>query len=136
MNIKLKFGKRKVNLAVLKVEWVYGVSSKVPDSDEHFLLFDVDDYSCLPDFIGFLIKEGLVVCPHFIYRTPHGFHYICLKRLSFLDTAKLLLSCPCIDFTWFSVGLKRGYWFLRSWTPVPFKEMSHMRIAMELKPTL
>ena len=97
-----------------KVAPVLGVSSQVAwDKTRHWLLADFD---------GDLPNPELALSKfHFSYKTPHGYHGILFKSATFAETAKRLLSIDGIDKTWVSIGIKRGYWFLRTYERVPIQ---------------
>ena len=105
---------------------VYGISSKVKNSDEHYLLFDVDDdvnnaYLWLQDHY-----ENL---PHTEYPTHKGFHYIVFKPQSWTKTLKELMDCPYVDKTWIALAIRRGYLFLQTYVKVPHRAgLTYMRV--------
>jgi len=97
---------------------VVGVASKIRDSDQHYLFFDVDSYDC-NGFRGYILRRYVGKVPVMLSNTPNGVHCIVFRSGSFVDTAREILLAPSVDLTWFAMGLKRGYWFLRDRFPHP-----------------
>lgn len=124
MRLNLRLGNLKLLADLRKVKWRYGVTSKVPDSDLHYLLCDVDDTK--EKFFEWFIEKGFNRYPNCGYFTPHGLHFVSLYRSSFGEIAKHLVDCESIDRTWISIGIKRGYWFLRNWRPLPLFFLERM----------
>jgi len=86
-----------------------GISSMVPgEPGLHFLLADYDG-----------TPENLYDYHWDVtYETPHGWHGIELVAQSLSSTARRLLVRGC-DPVYISVGLKRGYWLLENYKPIP-----------------
>jgi len=95
-----------------------GISSYYPLNPKwHYGLFDIDSKDYTKEIEQYLKKWYSRI--DFAYETPNGLHYLCLTPLDFRTTAKIMLGCPDIDISWFSIGLKRGYWFIENYVPIP-----------------
>jgi len=101
-------------LSIFKVKKGTGITSKISDSPYHILLFDLDTKKI--DVQWF--KNRYAKYPMWIYETENGYHAIVYKVMRFDEAARELLLCPWLDKTWFALGVKRGYWFLRNRFPL------------------
>lgn len=91
------------------------------------MLFDVDEEN---KFDVSLLEKYIQKYPMFVYKTPHnGTHVLVYKPQSFIETAKEMLDFKYLDFAWFSIGLRRGYWYLENYKPIPFwNDLTYMEI--------
>lgn len=109
-------------LELKRLRFAYGVTSNVPNSGLHYLLFDCDTK---PDFDYFIqrYKEPIVMYP-----SAHGWHVIVFQACSFSEAISKMAHCPFADKNHLAIGIKRGYWFLETYVPLFFKELKYMRI--------
>lgn len=113
LTLKAKLGKFVCVLKIGTLRYSVGVSSKVPDSDYHYSLFDFDGVNAKEKL--FKVVNKCIVCgaPFHIYPTVHGYHAIVKVPLTFRETANILIASK-VDMNFLTVGLKRGFWFLES----------------------
>jgi len=100
-----------------KLRKAYGMTSQTIRNKHgqvnHWLLFDLDN--CTPrEFLSWMHHKFGNYVLYTSYPTPHGWHFIVWESHSFMETAKILVECPCIDQKWVKIGFKRGYWFLEN----------------------
>ena len=94
------------------------------NSDEHYLLFDVDENvkGCDTALTWFKEKYGKIIW----YPTHNGIHVIVLKPQAWVDTLKEMMDCPYVDLTWVALGIRRGYFFLQTYRNVSFPNATYM----------
>lgn len=97
-----------------------GISSLYPENPEwHYGIFDIDTQEERERVETYLMKwYGRI---DFAYETKKGLHYMVFSPNPFILTASIILGCPDIDLSWFAIGLKRGYWFIENYSPIPKK---------------
>jgi len=122
INLKFKAGPLLFNLTILKTRKAIGITSFTPeDPTKHWLLCDWDD----------LPPEWAEKYCDIFYKTPHGYHGIIFEAHTLKETAQILLENEC-DVNHVALGLKRGYWFLENWKPIP-PEYWHKCVFMEIE---
>lgn len=136
MRLRLKNKSFSLSLTFFRKREVVGVNSKVPfavkkgESREHYHLFDIDD-ALSPEFVDFWKREAMGDYPHYSYRSPRGVHIISFRRGAFPEVVERILRNPTTDQKWVGIGVKRGYFFLESYSLPPIwtrKQLSFMRI--------
>jgi len=122
VNLKLKAGPLLFNLTILKIRKAIGLTSFVPNNPQkHWLLCDWDEKP----------HKGWINHCDIFYKTPHGYHGIKFSPHTLTETAQILLEWEC-DINHVALGLKRGYWFLENWKPIPPKYW-HKCVFMEIE---
>ena len=115
-----------------KVSKVLGISSKIPESNCHNLLFDVDnveekDFGRIMHYFVHHYNRN----PFTWYRSNNGFHFIVFKPQTWRQTLKEMVGNPYVDLNWAALGIKRGYFFLQTRERVSAPEghaLTYMRV--------
>lgn len=96
--------------AEYKWRFAIGTTSRVPSSDLHYLIGDVDG-QILP-----VLKKLYEFCfpvPNniFVQKTQHGYHFYTDLKIPFSKAIFLLHKIGC-DKAWIEIAKTRGYFFL------------------------
>lgn len=118
------------------LEIVAGITSKVNDSNRHYLLFDVDNKNHIGNMLRWLCDRKLFGYPVLstMYMTPNGFHLVVFQDFLLKDAYELMMSCPFVDSKYVVRGYERGYWFLVTYGLKHFpRPMQYMRVKRKRK---
>ena len=98
--------------AETKWNFAIGTTSRVPNSQLHYLIGDIDQLDFDPMMI-FQYSPEIVV----IQRTDHGWHFYtdCKLTLKQCVIAQRVIGC---DKAWIRIGQSRGYFFLADKSPI------------------
>jgi hypothetical protein len=94
--------------AVKKWDFAIGTTSRVPNSNLHYVMGDIDGqlWPVLNRLLYRIVPNHLI-----IERTEHGWHFYTDYKTTFADMILLLYHIGC-DKVWVDIGMRRGYLFL------------------------
>lgn len=93
-----------------KWKFAVGTTSRVPDSDMHYLIGDID--GALMPVLKELWRHCFPIPQNiFIQKTEHGYHFYTDLKIPFNKAVMLLHKVGC-DKKWITIAKTRGYFFL------------------------
>jgi len=100
-----------------KYKWKFalGTTSRVPNSQLHYLILDIDTRTSKA--IAGLFISLLGVKHYFVQETENGLHVYTDKKIRF-DQFEINARAAGADPSWIRIGLKRRYWFLADKDPI------------------
>jgi hypothetical protein len=111
LNRRIRF-----DFSVSKTVDASGIDSNIDTENvQHILLWDFDDasYSQIVEGLRSIQTRCKLPTIHIIESSPKHFHAYCFTVVDKSTAMYIISSTPCIDYTFFKLGVVRGYWTLR-----------------------
>lgn len=103
------------SISIKKVVNVAGIDSDIANDDRHILLWDFDNVnlSDMTKTLKTLQRRWALPRIVIIESSVKHYHAVCIKAMPYPLVLNILASTKDIDWTYFKLGVMRGYWTLR-----------------------
>lgn len=116
MKIELLNRRIRLDFSISKTVKVTGINSNVDSTNEkHILLWDFDEtpYYKIVESLKNIQTDCKLPTIHIIQSSPNRYHAYCFIAVDMPTAMYIISSTPCVDYTFFKLGVMRGYWTLR-----------------------